>query len=184
MQAEREEHNRLRQDLSNGYRFRKTYGQGRLLELQIPRTRNGNFYPLILGLLRNQEAEAKEIAFKLYGAGLTTAQVGELFGDIYGQNYSTSQISRMFDYAREEVDFWLKRKLDIYYPIVYIDATFLSTRRIDSVSKEAYFTILGVKSDLTREVLAVVNNPTEGSSFWNDIFKDLKTRGVQEINLV
>ncbi len=110
--------------------------------------------------------------------------MGELFGDIYGQNYSTSQISRMFDYAREEVDFWLKRKLDVYYPIVYIDATFLSTRRIDSVSKEAYFTILGVKSDLTREVLAVVNNPTEGSSFWNDIFKDLKNRGVQTIDLV
>ncbi len=69
MKSEREAHNRSDQDQSNGYRFRKTYGQGRLLELQIPRTRNGNFYPLILGLLRNQEAEAKEIAFKLYGAG-------------------------------------------------------------------------------------------------------------------
>ncbi|MEG2071375.1 MAG: hypothetical protein RR034_08395, partial [Bacteroidales bacterium] len=28
MKAEREEHNRSAQDLSNGYRFRKTYGQG------------------------------------------------------------------------------------------------------------------------------------------------------------
>ena len=184
MKAERAEHNQANGDQSNGYRFRKTYGQGRLLELKVPRTRNGNFYPLILGLLRDQEEEAKQIAFKLYGAGLTTEQVGELFGDIYGKSYSSSQVSRMFDYAREEVSAWSQRELDSYYPILYIDATFIPTRRVDSVSKEAYFTILAVKADMTREVLAVVNNPTEGSSFWNDIFTDLKSRGVKEIGLV
>lgn len=90
----------------------------------------------------------------------------------------------MFDYAREEVAGWLQRRLDSYYPILYIDATFIPTRRVDSVSKEAYFTILAVKADMTREVLAVVNNPTEGSSFWNDILLDLKARGVKEVGLV
>ena len=184
MKTEREEHNDMFSDLSNGYRPRKTFGNGKILELQVPRTRNGNFYPIILGLLRNQEEEAKKIAFKLYGAGLTTEQVGELFGDIYGQTYSTSQISRMFDYAREEVQRWQERKLEVYYPIVFIDATFIPTRREDNVSKEAYYTILAVKTDFTREVLAVINNPTEGSSFWNNIFELLKERGVQEIGLV
>ncbi|MEG1556188.1 MAG: transposase [Bacteroidales bacterium] len=110
----------MRADLSNGYRFGKTYDEGQLLELQIPRTHNGNFYPFILGLLRNQEAEAKEIDFKLYGIGLSREQVYKLFGDIYGQNYRSSQISRMFDYAPEEVHFWLKRKLESYYSIIYI----------------------------------------------------------------
>lgn len=184
MKAERNEHNQANGDLSNGYRFRKTYGHGKLLELKVPRTRNGNFYPLILGLLREQEEEAKQIAFKLYGAGLTTEQVGELFGEIYGKSYSSSQVSRMFDYAREEVSEWLQRRLDSYYPILFIDATFIPTRRVDSVSKEAYFTILAVKADMTREVLAVVNNPTEGSSFWNDILIGLKARGVKEVGLV
>lgn len=184
MKAERHEHNFSNGDLSNGYRFRKTYGQGKLLELKVPRTRNGNFYPMILGLLRDQEEEARQIAFKLYGAGLTTEQVGDLFGEIYGKSYSSSQVSRMFDYAREDVAAWLTRRLDSYYPILYIDATFIATRRVDSVSKEAYFTILAVKEDTSREVLAVVNNPTEGSSFWNDIFTDLKERGVKEVGLV
>lgn len=183
MKAEREAHNHQTQDMSNGYRYRKTYGQGKLLELKVPRTRNGNFYPVILGLLRSQEEEAKQIAFKLYGAGLTTEQVGELFNDIYGQTYSSSSISRMFDYAREEVDDWLKRPLNKYYPIIYIDAAFISTRRVDRVSKESYFTVLGVNSDCTREVLGVYNNPTEGSHFWNDIFTDIKERGVEEIDL-
>jgi transposase-like protein len=114
---------------------------------------------------------------------LTTEQVGDLFGQIYGKSYSTSQVSRMFEGAKEEVSEWLSRPLLSYYPIIYIDACFIATRRVDSVSKEAFFTILGVKPDRTREVLGVVNNPTEGSGFWNDIFTDLKNRGLNRVDL-
>ncbi len=34
----------------------------------------------------------------------------------------------MFNTAREDVKFWLNRPLCDYYPIVYIDATFIPTR--------------------------------------------------------
>jgi transposase-like protein len=170
-------------DYSNGFRYRKTYGQGKLLELRVPRTRSGAFYPLMLAVLRNQENEAQQIASSLYSAGLTTEQVGDLFGQIYGKRYSTSQVSRMFSGAKQEVEAWLSRPLLAYYPIVYIDACFISTRRVDAVSKEAFFTILGVKPDRTREVLGIVNNPTEGSGFWNDIFINLKSRGLERVDL-
>lgn len=184
MRAEREEYKNETRDMSNGYRPRKSVGRGKMLELQVPRTRHGNFYPLILGLLRNQEEEARQIAFKLYGAGLTTSQVGELFGDIYGKRYSTSQVSRIFDFARDEVSHWLQRPLEPYYPILMIDATFIYTRRVDSVSKEGYYTILGVKEDRTREVLSIVNFPTESASAWEAVFEDLKKRGLEQTNLV
>lgn len=54
--------------------------------------RHGNFYPVLLGLLRSQEEEGERTVFKLYEAGLTTEQTGELCGEIYEQNYSSSQI--------------------------------------------------------------------------------------------
>ena len=184
MKSERTIHNESNLDSSNGFRPRRTFGRGKILELRVPRTRSGSFYPLILALLKDQEEECKKIAFKLYSAGLTTEQVGDLFGEIYGKSYSTSQVSRLFDYARDEVQEWIERPLESYYPICYIDATYISTRRVDSVSKEAYFTILGVRPDRTREVLAVFNNPTEGSSIWEDIFTDLKSIGVKEIGLI
>jgi len=184
MRGERAEYNALTHDTSNGYRPRKTYGRGKMLELKVPRTRNGSFYPLILGLLRDQEEESRKVAFTLYGAGMTTEQVGEVFGELYGKEYSTSQVSRMFEYARKDVSEWLKRPLDDYYPILFIDATFIPTRREDHVSKEAYYTILGVKSDRTREVLSIVNFPTESASAWVDIFVELKKRGVEKTNLV
>ena len=74
------------------------------MELKVPRSRLGQFYPVVLGLLRDQEEECRRLAFSLYGKGLTTEQVGELFDEIYGKSYSKSSISRMFDYARDEVD--------------------------------------------------------------------------------
>jgi len=184
MLSEREEHNRLHSDQSNGYRIRKTFGQGKLLELSVPRSRRGHFYPLILSIIKDQEEEARKLAFSLYGNGLTEEQVGELFGELYGRSYSSSQISRMFDFSRDVVFSWLSRPLEQYYPILLIDATYISTRRIDSVSKEAYYTILGVREDRTREVLAIVNIPTESSHGWEDVFISLVERGIKEVGLV
>lgn len=184
MRAERQEYNDIQGDMSNGYRPVKAFGKGKILELKVPRSRAGNFYPMILGLLRDQDEESRRLAFSLYGAGLTTQQVGELFDEIYGRKYSTSQISRMFNFAREEVKLWLERPLEPYYPIIYIDATFIHTRRLESVSKEAYYTILGVRPDRTREVLAIVNFPTESALAWEDIFASLKQRGMESTGLV
>jgi len=90
----------------------------------------------------------------------------------------------MFGDARKEIELWLDRPLNNYYTIIYIDAVFISTRRVDNVSKEAYYTVLGVRPDRTREVLGVFNFPTEGSSQWVSIFKQLKARGVERIDLV
>ena len=67
---------------------------------------------------------------------------------------------------------------------VYIDATFIVTRRDKQVSKEAYYTILGVLEDGSREVLSVVNHPTEGAICWKEELEALKERGVTQIDLV
>ena len=184
MRAERDEFNKEQSDVSNGYRSRRFFGKGKELVLSVPRSRYHKFYPILLSVLKDEDREAKELVFYLYGAGLTTEQVGELFDKVYGKHYSTSQISRMFDFAREEVQQWLSRSLETYYPIVYIDAVFISVRRGDSVSKEAFYTILGIRPDRTREVLAIVNKPSESATGWRSIFEELQERGVREIGLV
>ncbi|MCH2451505.1 MAG: transposase, partial [Gracilimonas sp.] len=55
----------------NGYRPGRVYGHGKLLELRIPRDRNGEFYPKVLALLRSQQAETDKLVSALYGQGLT-----------------------------------------------------------------------------------------------------------------
>jgi len=185
MKSEREEFKNQYNDSSNGFRKRMILGAGSTqLILDVPRTRKHNFYPVILAILNDREAEARELAFKLYSAGLTTEQVAEIYEHLYGKYYSKSQISRMFQTARETVWQWLERPLEEYYPIVYVDAIFLPVRRVDSVSREAFYTVLGVRADRRREVLALVNFPTESATGWKELFSRIKQRGVKRIDLV
>ena len=184
MRSERKIFQEDNHEYSNGYRPRCVQGFGKEIVLSVPRTRSGGFYPLLLGIIRDEDQERQKLVFSLYSKGFTTEQIGQVYHDVYGKHYSKSQVSFLMNDAREEASIWLERKLDSHYLVIYIDATFVSTRRDKSVSKEAYFSILGVKEDGTREVLSIVNHPTEGAGLWENEFENLKARGVQSIGLV
>ena len=168
----------------NGFRSRRWYSHGFEFSLRIPRSRSGNFYPILLGLIRSESEERAKLFNLLYTKGLTTEQIGEISETIYGRTYSKQQVSYLSTSCREDVDKWLKRSLSSHYLAVYIDATFIATRRDKQVSKEAYYTILGVLEDGSREVLSVVNHPTEGAICWKEELEALKERGVTQIDLV
>ena len=168
----------------NGFRSRRWYSHGFEFSLRIPRSRSGNFYPVLLGLIRSESEERAKLFNLLYTKGLTTEQIGEISETIYGRTYSKQQVSYLSNSCREDVDKWLKRSLSSHYLAVYIDATFIATRRDKQVSKEAYYTILGVLEDGSREVLSVVNHPTEGAICWKEELEALKERGVTQIDLV
>ena len=156
MLSERDLHNETRGDVSNGFRGRRVCHGGKVFELRVPRSRNNHFYPMLLGVLKDQEEEAQKLVSSLYCSGLTTEQVGKIYEQFYGKHYSKSQVSRLLNTAREDVNAWLGHKLDHRYPIIYIDATHVLTRRDDAVSNEA----------------------------WKDVFEDLKERGVAVIDLL
>ena len=168
----------------NGYSQGKSYGQGRVLEFRIPRDRYGNFHPTILALLRDQEVECEQLASSLYCKGLTQSQVGEVFGEVYGQHYSKSSISRMIEYLRADVEQWLNRSLESYYPVVFVDAIHIKIHRKRSVESEAFYVVMGIKEDKTREVLGIFNRPSESATGWGEMFEALQTRGVKGIGLL
>lgn len=185
MKSERHLHQQENENVyANGYRERKARGFGKEMVLKVPRTRDGTFYPVLLNVLRNEDEEHRKLIFSLYRRGLTTEQVSDVYEEIYGKDYSKQQISYLMKDSREEVSVWLKRKLESHYLVLYIDATFVHTRRDKSVSKEGYYTILGIKEDGSREVLSIVNHPTEGATLWQMELESLKERGVESVGLI
>ena len=166
----------------NGYRKAVRSGIGSKLELSIPRDRLGVFQPVILGLLNEQEERVKDLCFELYGKGLTTRQIEGVISRIYGGSYSKSSISRITTDFASYVESWLIRDLDPYYPVVYIDAVHIKVRR-DTVATEAFYVLLGLKEDHSREVLGIVNIPQESASGWQEVLEDIRSRGVAQVGL-
>jgi transposase-like protein len=170
------------QNKGNGYRTITRSGIGSKLSLSIPRDRLGVFKPVILGLLDEQEEQVKSLCFELYGKGLTTRQIEQVVANIYGSSYSKSNISRITTDFSALVQAWLSRELDSYYPVIYIDAIHIKVRR-DRVASEAFYVLLGLKEDLTREVLGIVNIPQESASGWEEVLNEIKARGVNKVGL-
>lgn len=166
----------------NGYRHATRSGIGSKLQLKIPRDRLGVFQPVILGLLNEQEEQVKDLCFELYGKGLTTRQIEDVVANIYGSSYSKSSISRITTDFSALVDAWLLRDLEQYYPIVYIDAIHIKVRR-ETVATEAFYVLLGLKEDHTREVLGIINIPQESAAGWQEVLEDIRSRGVQKVGL-
>lgn len=170
------------QNKANGFRKILKAGINSGLQLSIPRDRLSLFKPMILGILKEQEEQIRELSFALYGKGLTRREISKVLEKIYGKSYSKSTISNItlsyYDYIKN----WSERKLLSYYPVIMIDALYLKVRR-DVVETEAFYIVLGLKPDFTREILSIKNIPTESSLGWKSILFDLRERGLEKVNL-
>src|SRR6056297_346753 len=167
---------------ANGYRQGQAFGRGRQLSLRIPRDRQSQFYPVLLALLRVQDRQIQELSFTLYSKGLTTRDVGDVLEVIYGKNYSKSQISGINTSFYEQMEAWRNRKLEKEYLVVYIDALWEKVRR-DRIASEAFYVIMGLKKDFTREIIGIVNLPVESAVGWQEVLNGLKERGLKKVHL-
>jgi len=168
----------------NGFRLGKVFGYGSQIELRIPRDRQSSFTPTILALFRDQENYLKEVSFKMYSKGLTTRDISEVMETIYGTHYSKSKVSNISQSFYGQMESWRNRELEEHYLAFYIDGLHVKLKRDGSYKNECFYIILGLKEDFTREVIAIVNFPSESALGWKQIFRSLKERGVQSVGLI
>jgi transposase-like protein len=104
--------------------------------------------------------------------------------DLYGTEVAPELISRVTDAVLDEARAWQTRPLEALYPIVYIDALFVSVREEGTVKKKAVYIALGTTVEGRRDVLGLWMDGSEGARFWLSALTELKNRGVQDILFV
>src|SRR5690606_29218205 len=120
----------------------------------------------------------------LYSRGMTTRDIQRHLRELYGTDVSPDLISRATDAVMDELRTWQARPLDAVYPIVYIDALFVSVREGGQAKKRAFYVALGVQTDGTRDVLGFWAASTEGAKFWLHVLSELKNRGVSDVRFM
>jgi putative transposase len=153
------------------------------LMINIPRVRSGAFSPVLLTLLDKGKDTINKLALGLYKKGLSMRDISSLLEEFYGESMSFDRITNISQEFHSLRKSWEQEKLDKSYKVIYADCQYQSLRRGDSYSKEAIHLIYGVNSNNYRELLHISVNPTEGASSWEEALKDIKQRGVENINL-
>lgn len=156
-------------------------GEGKKLEIEVPRDRDSEYEPQIIpkGLRRFKEFDDQVIS--LYARGLTMAEIQGHLKEIYHTDVSKDLISTVTDGVLEEVTNWQNRTLDSVYPIMYLDCIHVKGRDNNLVINKAVYLAIGVNQEGKKELLGIWVGKAEGSKFWMQVVTELKNRGVNQI---
>lgn len=151
------------------------------LTVQIPRDRNGEHSPQIIGRHQTRFEGFDHKIISLYARGMTTRDIQGQLQDLYGVEVSAGLISNVTNEVIETVKAWQSRPLDKLYPIVYLDALVIKVRQDKRVINKAFYLALGVNTDGHKELLGIWISENEGAKFWLNVLTELKNRGVADI---
>ncbi|MDI6868764.1 MAG: transposase, partial [Coprothermobacterota bacterium] len=173
---------------------------GAIEDLQVPRVRKGDFHPCFLEPherhLFSHLFKLEELIFAMYSGGLSTRDIFRTLEALLESKYSPQRVSAITQKALEKAEAFRKRKIKIipwenalafsqgpkWYPIIYVDGTFLKVRREGKVREgEVVYLALGISEDGTKEVLTFFPASSgESAEVWKEVLWDLKERGLKE----
>ena len=121
--AQHGERNPERVTHRNGYRSRDWDTRVGTMELQIPKLREGSYFPSLLEPRRRSEKALLSVIQQAYVEGVSTRRVDDLVKSLGCDGISKSQVSRICRDLDQVVESFLGRPLDGGpYPYVWLDA--------------------------------------------------------------
>jgi putative transposase len=140
----------------NGYRERRWDTRVGTIDLQIPKLRDGTYFPSLLEPRRRAERALLAVVQEAYVGGVSTRRVEELVGALGIVNLSRSEVSRICAGLDAEVDAFRSRPLDpAGHPYVSLDALYHKVREGGRVVSMATLIAIGISAAGERTVLGV-----------------------------
>ena len=172
-----------RRDQRNGYYTRDLVTTAGVAEdLPVPRTRGG-FRTQVFERYQRRQAELDTAISDMFVFGASTARVGQVVETLTGAHPSASTVSRVFHTLEAEFEAWKTRPLAAHYVYVFADGTYFTVIYEGEGQKMPILAVVGINPAGEREVLAFTVGERENQGAWEDLLEQLKTRGVQQVDL-
>jgi transposase-like protein len=168
----------------NGYRERRWDTRVGTIDLQVPRVRDGSYFPGLLEPRRRAERALVAVVQEAYLHGVSTRRVEDLVQALGIAGISKSEVSRLCATLDAEVARFRTRPLTSSYPYIWVDATYLKVRQDGRVVSMAVVIAIGVNDQGVREVLGLDIGPSEEEAFWQQFLRGLVERGLSGVRLV
>jgi len=165
----------------NGYNKKTIQTKFGKTEVEIPRDRNGEFEPRIIGKYEKTSNQLEEQIIAMYAKGMSTRDIEDHMRDIYGIDVSPTMVSKITDKILPMISEWQSRPLDRVYPVVFLDAIHFKVRKDNRIINKAAYSVMAINMAGQKEILGIWIGENESASFWLSVCNDLKNRGVQDI---
>ena len=166
-----------RQGYANGYKPKQVKTRIGNLSLQIPQTRDTDFYPASLERGIRSERALKLALAEMYVQGVSTRKVAKITQELCGFEISSSQVSRATALLDDQLIAWRERPLGSF-PYVILDACYEKVRHGGRVIDCAVLIALGVDSAGKRQILGCSVSLSEAEPHWRAFLSSLKDRGL------
>src|SRR4051795_4778550 len=166
----------------NGYRARRWDTRAGEIQLQIPKVRQGSYFPSILEPRKRSEQALVAVVQQAYVCGVSTRRVDQLV-ETLGLRISKSEVSRICQALDEHVDAFRTRPLEGRYPYLFLDAKVEKVRDGGRVVNKALVIAHGVHETGRREILSIDVGEAETEAFWTAFLRGLVKRGLVGVQL-
>ena len=172
-----------RRDYRNGSYTRDLLtGMGEIPDIRVPRTRR-RFQTQLFERYQRRQTELDQAMCDMFVGGVSTSRVGEVVESLTGSKPSASTVSRVFHSLEEEFRTWRERPLAAEYAYTFADGTYFTVVYDHEGQKMPILAVIGINLQGQREVLAFSVGERENQTAWEQLFEELKRRGVQHIGL-
>ncbi|NLC42626.1 MAG: IS256 family transposase [Erysipelothrix sp.] len=176
--------NQQRVSQRNGYYSREYVTRIGSLELNVPRTRDGQFSPSVFERYQRHEQALIASMLEMYVQGVSTRKVTKIVEELCGKSVSKSFISSLTTQLDQQVEDFLNKKFEIDYPFLFSDVLYLKVRENRRVVSKAFHLVVGINSNGYREVLGFRIGNTESFDSWKAIYEELIQRGLKGVKMV
>ena len=154
----------------NGYSKKTVKTQLGEVEIKVPRDRQGNYEPKIIGKYDRNADGMEEKILALYACGMSQRDIAEQIRELYDVEISPELVTKISEKIMPEVTAWQNRPLESIYPFVFMDAIHYKVKepqlgcanRADLTGLSATHCTKRAKPRITREIRAKAGlNPFE-----------------------
>ena len=166
----------------NGYRPRRWDTRAGEIELQIPKIRQGSYFPSFLQPRKRSEQALVSVVQQAYVCGISTRGVDQLVESL-GLRISKSEVSRIAALLDEQVTAFRRRPLEGRYPYLFVDAKVEKVRDGGRVVRKCVVIAHAVHESGRREIIGLDVGEAETEAFWRDFLRSLVARGLVGVQL-
>lgn len=167
----------------NGYSKKTVKTQMGELEIKVPRDRNGEYEPKIIGKYNRNADGMEDKILSLYACGMSQRDIAEQIKNLYDVEISPELVSKISEKIMPDATAWQNRPLEAVYPFVFMDAIHYKVKENHQYITKAAYVVLGINLDGQKDILGIWIGENESSKFWVNVLNELKTRGIKDVFL-